>query len=105
MFVDRRRRGDRFLEWKVGLFSVAAVLALAGIYLDERWVTGVAIVVLAAAMLLRFLPGAGAEDMDEGGDDPGGGQEGGGSEGDAKDLADRGPDERGRDEARGGETA
>jgi hypothetical protein len=54
---DRRRRGDRFLEWKIRLFSVAAVLALAGIYLDERWMSGTAIVVLAGAMLLRFLPG------------------------------------------------
>lgn len=57
MFVDRGRRDDRFLEWKVRLFSVAAVLALAGLYLEERWMTGTAIAVLAIAMLLRFLPG------------------------------------------------
>ena len=57
MFVDRRRREDPFLEWKVRLFSVAAVLVLLGLYLDNRWLTGLAIVVLAAAMLLRFLPG------------------------------------------------
>ena len=60
MFLsDRRRREDRFLEWKVRLFSVSAVLGLAGIYLDERWMTGGAIVVLCGAVFLRFLPGGG----------------------------------------------
>ncbi len=57
---DRRRRDDRFLEWKIRLFTIAAVAAMAGIYLDERWMTGTAIVVLAAGMALRFLPGGGA---------------------------------------------
>lgn len=74
MFVDRRRRAGRFLEWKVGLFSVAAVLTLAGMYLAARWMTGLAIVVLASALLLRFLPGGSVaeedwdDDDDEGGD-------------------------------------
>ena len=36
---------------------MAAVLTLVGIYLEERWMTGMAIVVLAGAMLLRFVPG------------------------------------------------
>lgn len=66
MFVDRRPRDDRFLEWKVRLFTLAAVLALLGIYLDERWVIGAAIVVLGLALGLRFLPGGGvAEDEEE----------------------------------------
>lgn len=56
--MDRRRRAGRYLEWKVGLFSVAAALGLVGIYFEERWMTGGAIVVLLGAMLLRFLPGA-----------------------------------------------
>ena len=56
---DRRRRGDRFLEWKIAIFSVAAVVGLAGIYLDERWLTGAAIALLAGGMSLRFLPGGG----------------------------------------------
>lgn len=60
MFVDRRRRDDPFLEWKVRLFSVAAVLVLVGLYLDNRWLTGLAIALLAVAMLLRFLPGGSA---------------------------------------------
>ena len=47
------------------LFSVAAVLALGGIYLDERWLTGIAIAVLAGGLGLRFLPGADEPDADE----------------------------------------
>lgn len=65
VFVDRRRRSDRFLEWKVRLFSVAAALALVGIYLDERWVAGAAIPVLVVAMLLRFVPGGRTAPGDE----------------------------------------
>jgi len=67
MFLDRQRRAGRYLEWKVRLFSVAAILALAGIYTDSRWITGVAIALLLAGFLLRFLPvdaGSG-EDADE----------------------------------------
>lgn len=55
--ADRPPRGDHFLEWKVGLFSVAAVLGLGGIYLDQGWLTGGAILLLASALSLRFLPG------------------------------------------------
>jgi hypothetical protein len=62
LFVDRSPRDDRFLEWKIRLFSVAAVLALVGIYLDERWMTGTALVVLTAGLLLRFLPRSGNGD-------------------------------------------
>lgn len=63
MFVDRNSRDDRFLEWKVRLFSVASVLVVLGLYLDEGWMTGTAIGVLAVAMLLRLVPGG---DVDEG---------------------------------------
>jgi hypothetical protein len=65
---DRRRRDDRFLEWKIRLFTVAAVLAMVGIFLEERWMTGTAIVLLLGGMLLRFLPGGApsvAEDDEE----------------------------------------
>ena len=54
---DRPPRDDHFLEWKVGLFSIAAVLGLGGIYLERGWLTGAAILLLASAMSLRFLPG------------------------------------------------
>ena len=67
-FADRRRRAGRHLEWKVGLFTVAAVLGLVGISLEERWMTGGAIAVLLGAMLLRFLPGAQAGPGEDEGD-------------------------------------
>ncbi len=57
-FASQHRRGDdRWLEWKVRLFSVAAVLGLAGIYFAERWMTGAAILVLAGGIFLRLIPG------------------------------------------------
>ena len=56
MLLDRRRKAGQYLEWKVRFFSVAAVFALAGIYLDSRWMTGAAIVILMAGLLVRFLP-------------------------------------------------
>lgn len=62
---SRSRRVDPYLEWKVRIFSVAAVVGLCGIYFDERWMTAIAIVLLATAMLLRFLPGAGIEIEDD----------------------------------------
>ncbi len=50
------------------IFSVAAVFGLAGMALEERWLTGVAIVILLAGFGLRFLPTggeAGDEDREE----------------------------------------
>lgn len=67
--LDRSKREGPHLEWKVRIFTVGAGLALVGIFLDERWLTGVAIVVLASAMLLRFLPGATTDDGEADGDD------------------------------------
>ena len=54
-FLDRSKRADGWLEWKVRLFAVAAVLALCGIYFEERWMTLVAVVVLLAALLPRLV--------------------------------------------------
>lgn len=56
MLLDRKRRSDRYLEWKVRLFSVAAVFALVGIYMDNHWLTGTAIALLLAGLALRLLP-------------------------------------------------
>jgi hypothetical protein len=70
VFVDRRPREGRLLEWKVGLFSVAAVLTVVGFYLNERWMIAGAIIVLAAAVALRFLPGGGVRE--EAGEDDAG---------------------------------
>lgn len=72
VFLDRRRRAGPYLEWKVRLFVVAAVLGLAGIYLEERWLTGAAIVLLFAGLGLRFLP-TGERDEDEEEDEEGAG--------------------------------
>ena len=57
VFLSRSRRAGRFLEWKVRIFAVGGTLALGGIYLDEQWLTLVAIAVLVAGALLRFAPG------------------------------------------------
>lgn len=54
--LDRRRHAGPYLEWKVRIFAVAAVLGLAGIYFDERWLTGGAILILFGGLALRFLP-------------------------------------------------
>lgn len=56
LFLDRRRRSSRHLVWKVRLFSVAAVVALTGMYFNDPRITGVAIVLLLVGLLLRFLP-------------------------------------------------
>jgi hypothetical protein len=66
-FLDRSKRPDPHLEWKVRIFVVAAVLGVSGIYFDERWMGWVAIVLLLSAMLLRFV-GSSAEGDSEGDD-------------------------------------
>lgn len=64
MFASRSRRVDPHLEWKVRLFTVAAVMALAGMYFQERWMTGAAIVLLVGAIGLRFLGGGLSGEID-----------------------------------------
>lgn len=56
MFLDRSRRAGRYLEWKVRLFTLGAVLAVVGMALNQSWMTWAAIGVLVVGMLLRFLP-------------------------------------------------
>jgi cadmium resistance protein CadD (predicted permease) len=53
--LDRSRQSGRSLEWKVGIFTVGATLALAGMYLDERWMTGLAIAVLLVGIAFRLV--------------------------------------------------
>ena len=62
---SRSSRDHSWLEWKIRLFSVAAVLSLVGIYFDERWVIGLAIIVLSLGMVLRFVPGSDLRDEEE----------------------------------------
>ncbi|MFQ5536645.1 MAG: hypothetical protein ACE5GJ_04260 [Gemmatimonadota bacterium] len=54
--LDRSRRAGPYLVWKVRFFSVGAVLALGGIYLDDRRIVAGATAVLVVGFLLRFLP-------------------------------------------------
>ncbi len=57
MFLPRRSRRegpDPHLEGKIVLFTVGAGLALLGMYLENRWVVGAAIGLLAVGLLLRF---------------------------------------------------
>ena len=63
--LSRSTRDHSWLEWKIRLFSVAAVLSLVGIYFDERWVIGLAIMVLSLGMVLRFVPGSDLREEEE----------------------------------------
>ena len=54
LFLDRSRRSGHRLEWKVAVFTVGAVMALTGIYFEERWLTGTAILVLVAGAFWPF---------------------------------------------------
>lgn len=58
-FADRNRKAEAYpwLVWKVRLFSAGAVLVVAGIVMEEDWVMWLAIGVLVAAFMVRFLPG------------------------------------------------
>jgi hypothetical protein len=56
LFLSRKPPSRRFLVWKTRIFAVAAVIALAGMYLDNPYVTGAALVLLLAGMALRFVP-------------------------------------------------
>jgi hypothetical protein len=62
---DCSKGEDGFLERKVWIFCISAVVGLCGIYLEERWMTGSAIALLVGAMGLRFIPGFGPRDDDE----------------------------------------
>ena len=62
---SRSSRDHSWLEWKIRLFSVAAVLSLVGIYFDERWVIGLAIMVLSLGMVLRFVPASDLREEEE----------------------------------------
>jgi hypothetical protein len=72
LFLNRSKRSDPHLEWKVRLFVVAAVLGVSGIYFEERWMGWVAILLLLSAMLLRFVGSSGEgeeEDLEGDGED------------------------------------
>lgn len=55
MFFRRDRSDDEWLQVKIGIFSVGAVLALLGMGLGHDWLIVAAAVVLASGVVLRFL--------------------------------------------------
>jgi len=53
---SRESRGpDPFLQWKIVIFIVAAIVGLAGVATENRWLVGIGIVVLISGVLLRAL--------------------------------------------------
>jgi membrane protein implicated in regulation of membrane protease activity len=75
VFIDQRHRGPgRFLQWKLRLLAIGAVLLLVGMARNLDLLVILSIVVLAAAFLLRFFEkedpqtAADEEDGDDGPD-------------------------------------
>ncbi|HUG39005.1 MAG TPA: hypothetical protein VMM12_00885 [Longimicrobiales bacterium] len=65
MFFRRDARDDAWLPAKVALFTVGALLAVAGMALGNDWVIGGAALVLAAGIGVRFLPREEAPEEEE----------------------------------------
>ncbi len=67
VFLDRSRRAREYpwLEWKVRLFTVGASLAVGGMLLRIDWLITVAILVLVAGFVLRFVQGGTGVDPEE----------------------------------------
>jgi hypothetical protein len=74
LFFDRSRRAGRYLEWKVRLFTLGAVLAVVGMATYQSWMTWLAIGVLGIGLALRYLPG-GREAVDDAEVEGGGAEE------------------------------
>ena len=66
MFFRRGVSADGWLQVKLWLFGLGALLALIGMALENDWVIGAAGLVLLAGLAVRFLP-------DRDGEDEGGG--------------------------------
>jgi uncharacterized membrane protein len=69
---DRNRRGppdSAILLWQVSLFFLAAGLWLAGLAAGDRRLTGAAIVVLLAAIVLRLVRDRSNEETPEASDE------------------------------------
>jgi hypothetical protein len=49
----RMRGSTALLEWRVGAFSLGAVLGLAGIFLNISWLVSAALIVLLGGVVLR----------------------------------------------------
>jgi len=51
-----RARSTHLLEWRVRIFVVASVLALAGMALAWRWMIWVAVGLLLVGFVMRWIP-------------------------------------------------
>jgi hypothetical protein len=70
IFARRGNRGpDPFLERKVQVFLAGGALALIGIGVDSSLLVGLAILVLLAGVVFRFLAGREAASGEEGTDE------------------------------------
>jgi len=74
--LDRSKQAGPFLEWKVRVFAVGGVVALAGMFFGERWMTGVALGLLVAGVAFGLALGRkepteaeADEEADEAGDE------------------------------------
>ena len=71
LFRPRRTgRAGPWLEWKVRLFITGAVLGLAGIFLEERFLVWGALAALVAGMVLGLLDQRAGATADGDEDDP-----------------------------------
>ena len=64
MFFRRGLRDDGWLEAKIVLFGAGALLAVVGMSLANDWILGAAGLLLAAGVVLRFIPSRG-DDHDD----------------------------------------
>jgi hypothetical protein len=48
--------GDPWVTEKIWIFTSGALLAMVGMFLDNRWLMGAAGLLLLAGVLLRFVP-------------------------------------------------
>ena len=55
IFIRRSKTSLAHLEWRIRLFGVGAILAMVGIWADQRWLVNVAIIVLLVGFGLRLL--------------------------------------------------
>jgi hypothetical protein len=62
---------DPGLNWKVGIFFLGALMAFVGMWMEARWLVGVAIAVLVLGMALRFIPRFRTPETPEDGDSEG----------------------------------
>lgn len=53
---SRERRGpDPYLNWKIGFFVAGAGTGITGMAMENDWLVGAAVVLLAVGVALRFL--------------------------------------------------